>query len=86
MKTYLLSGAFWTGSVERAVKAFAWTLSSLLAAPTVGEFGGVDLLNVGWQDALSFAAGAGLLSILGSVGSGNFVGPQGSPSLVNDRP
>jgi hypothetical protein len=79
--------AFWKGAGERAVKAFAWTLSVLLAGPAAGGAVGVDLLHVGWRDAASFAAGAALLSVLASItGNGLGVGPAGSPSLVDDRP
>ena len=80
--------AFWKGAGERAVKAFAWTLSSVLIGPPVADaIPKVDVIHVGWEAALSFAVGAALLSVLGSVaGNGLGVGPSGSPSLVADRP
>lgn len=78
---------FWKGAGERALRAGAWTLSTLLAGPAVGGAIGVDVLRVGWRDALSFAAGAALLSVLASVGgNATSVGPAGSASLVADRP
>lgn len=79
--------AFLKGTAERALKAFAWTLSVVLVGPNAADVVGVDLLHVGWVDAVSFAGGAALLSVLASVaGNGLGVGPAGSPSLVADRP
>ncbi len=83
MKSYLLTGAFWAGTVERAVKATAYTLTSVLL---VAGDPGLDLLHIGWQKALGVAGGAALLSVLGSIVSGTLAGPAGSPSLVDDRP
>lgn len=79
--------AFWKGSSERALRAAAWTLTTTLGGPAIGGALGVDVLHVGWRDALSFAVGAALLSLLASV-AGNTLGtgPAGSASLVADRP
>lgn len=79
-KTYLLSGGFWVGAVERSVKTFAQTLS---AAAGLGD-PGVSVVAVGWRDALGIAGAAALGSMLLSLASGP-IGPSGSPSLVEDR-
>lgn len=79
--------AFWKGALERAIRTFAWTLIAQLAGPNVTSAVGVDLLNIGWRDALSISIGSALLSLLfslvvGAVGPG----PEGSASMVFDRP
>lgn len=84
-RSHLATTQFWAGATERAARTSAWVLASTLGLPKIGASVGVDVLHVGWRDALSFAAGAALLSVLGSVAAGK-VGPQGSPSLVDDRP
>lgn len=71
--TYL---SFAKAALERAVKAFAWSLSSLLIAD------GTDLLNTVWNDRLAVAGMAGLLSVLGSIASAPFGGT--GPSLANE--
>lgn len=87
MKSYLATGEFWTGAAERASRAFAAALIAALGVPVAGPAIGVDVLHVGWLDALSFAAGAALLSLLFSLVAGRApTGPVGSPSLVDDRP
>lgn len=68
--------SFWTASLERALKAAAWTLSSLLIAD------GTDILGTDWASRLSVAGMAGVLSLLGSVASSG-VGGTG-PSLANE--
>jgi hypothetical protein len=79
--------AFWKGSVERAIRVLAWTLIAQLAGPNVSSAVGVDLLNIGWRDALSISFGAALLSILFSLAvSAVGPGPEGSASMVFDRP
>lgn len=71
--------AFWKGALERAIKTFAQAVAAFLAAGATG------VLDVNWQQAASVAGLAALLSLLTSVASGSFTGPEGSPSLVNDR-
>lgn len=79
--------AFWRGAIERAIRVAAWTLIAQLAGPNVSDAVGVDLLNIGWRDALSISAGAALLSVLFSLTVAAVgPGPQGSPSMVFDRP
>ncbi|HEU4541372.1 MAG TPA: holin [Jiangellaceae bacterium] len=85
MKSYLATSEFWLGAGERAARTAAWVLASTLGLPQIGASVGVDVLNVGWKSALSFAVGAALLSVLGSIAAGK-VSPDGSPSLVDDRP
>ena len=68
--------SFWTAALERAIKATAWTLSSLLLAD------GTDILGTDWPARLSVAGMAGILSLLGSVASAG-VGGTG-PSLANE--
>lgn len=80
-----MTSEFWTGAAERAARTSAWVLASTLGLPQIGAQVGVDVLSIGWRDALSFAAGAALLSVLGSIAAGK-VSPDGSPSLVDDRP
>lgn len=84
MMSYLLTRAFWFAAGERAARAFAWAMSAALLVPNVDTALGFDVLHVGWMDALSLAAGAAVLSLLGSVAAGP-VGPSGSPSLVPER-
>lgn len=72
----IFTRSFWTASLERAVKAFAWTLSSLLIAD------GTDILGTDWTARLSVAAMAGVLSLLGSVASSGTGGT--GPSLANE--
>jgi hypothetical protein len=83
--SYLSTGSWWAGAAERAVRAAAWAMLAALGVPQAAPVVGVDVVHVGWVSALSMAAGAGLLSVLGSVAAGP-VGPDGSPSLVDDRP
>lgn len=67
--------AYLAATLERATKAFAWSLSSLLIAD------GTDILTTDWDSRLAVAGMAGLLSILGSIASG-YAGGTG-PSLAN---
>lgn len=67
--------AFLKAVAERAVKTFCQTLAALLGA------GAVDILSVPWQAALSVSAGAGVVSVLTSIGSAGF-GPNDGPSLA----
>jgi hypothetical protein len=73
------SASFWKQSAERALKSFA---QGLLAALGSGATG---LLNVGWQQAFSFAALTAVLSVLTSIVSSG-VGPDDGPSLVSTKP
>lgn len=68
--------SFALAALERAVRAAAWSLSSLLIAD------GTDLLTTAWGDRLAVAGMAGLLSLLASV-AGSRVGGTG-PSLANE--
>lgn len=63
---------------ERAVKTFCQSLVAILGA------GATDLLSVGWEQALSVAGLAAVLSVLTSVGSAGF-GPNDGPSLSGER-
>jgi hypothetical protein len=67
---------FWLGLLERAAKTAVQTFAAALVA------GGVDLLSVGWKQALLTAALAALASVVTSVGS-TTVGEPDSPSLVD---
>lgn len=71
--TYL---SFAKATVERAVKTFAQSLAALLVAD------GTGVLNTAWQDRLSVAGMAALLSVLSSIASAPFGGT--GPSLTNE--
>lgn len=73
----MFSRAFWIATLERAVKTFAQALAAALAAD------GVNLLHVGWLQALITALFAALLSLCTSVASVD-LGPGGTPSLVTE--
>jgi Putative lactococcus lactis phage r1t holin len=68
---------FFKGMLERAGKTFCQTLAIALGA------GAVDVLSVGWIQALSLSAGAALLSVLTSIGSAPWGDPK-TPSLVKE--
>lgn len=79
--------AFWKGAGERALRVFAWVLSVTLVGPQAADVVHFNVLHVGWSDAVGFALGATLLSLLASIaGNGVGAGPPGSASLVADRP
>jgi hypothetical protein len=81
------SVAFWKGAIERAIRTFAWTLIAQLVGPNVTSAVGVDLLHIGWRDALSMSVGSALISILFSLAVAAVgPGPEGSASMVFDRP
>lgn len=89
MKTYLATREFWQGTAERAVRAATWAFLAALGVPALDSgvaSGGFDVTNVGWRTALSYAAGAVVLSVAFSIAAGKLTGPGGSPSLVDDRP
>lgn len=70
---------FWKDAVERSVKTIAQTLTTLwLASNDV-----FNILAVDWKQAFGVAAGAGLLSLLMSVGSAAKAGTD-TASLVVD--
>lgn len=77
-KSYLVTGTFWSQTVERAVKTFAQASIALLTGD------GLGLITVDWTHIGSVAGLATLVSLLTSVGSGPFA-EANSPSLVRQR-
>jgi hypothetical protein len=75
MSSYIVSGAFWAQTAERAVKTFAQSAIALLTGQ------GIGLLDINWQHVLSVAGLAAVVSVLTSVGSGPF-SQNGTPNLV----
>ena len=71
----MFTGLFWRDTSERATKTFAQTLVVILGV------GAVDLMSVGWVQALSVSGGSALLSLLSSIASAR-VGDSDSPSLI----
>lgn len=67
---------FWTAAAERAIRAAAACLVSLL---TVSTFAPTDAPN--WQAALTAAGMAGLVSLLMSIAAGQ-VGDPTDPSFI----
>lgn len=86
MRSYLTTSEFWAGACERAARGACWALLAALGVPQVADGIGLDVLHVGWTSALSYAVGAGVLSLVASVAAGRLASPYGSPSLVDDRP
>jgi hypothetical protein len=78
MSSYLVTGSFWSQTVERAVKTFAQAAVALLTGD------GLGLLSVDWQNVASVAGLAALVSVLTSVGSGQ-ISRNGTPNLVQPR-
>ena len=76
----MFSAAFWRATTERAVRTVAQALLSLWL---VGD--GFDLLNVQWREALGVAFGAGVLSLLTSLGA-VIASPATGPSLGTEKP
>lgn len=76
----LFTGDFWKAALERAIRAVANTLLSLWLVQGVA----FNVWNADWRQAVGVGLGAGLVSVLLSV-VGVKVGPQGSPSWVEDR-
>lgn len=72
----MLTAAFWTGAVDRALKSFAQALLLLWGADA-----GFNLLEISIGPALGVAAGAAVLSLLTSVVSAP-VGDKGSSSFL----
>jgi hypothetical protein len=75
MSSYLVSGTFWAQTAERAVKTFAQAAVALLTGD------GLNLLTVDWKNVVSVAALASVVSVLTSVGSGQF-SRNGTPNLL----
>lgn len=71
---------FWKGAGERAIKTLAQTM---LALWVVGDRM-MNVYEVDWMHSLGIGAGALIVSLLTSLLSAG-VGPQGTPSLVDDR-
>lgn len=72
---------FWLDAAERAVKTFAQTLAATAAV------GGLNLLSVGWKQALGTSGFAAGLSLLSSVASARAsTGQPDSASLVVNVP
>lgn len=74
----LTSRAFWVAALERAVRAFAWAVGAQFAADVTN----FNAFQADWSTALGIGAGAGVLSILGSLAASH-VGAPG-PSLANE--
>ena len=68
---------FWKASAERALKTFIQVLLAGLGTAQVG------VLDLAWEQSLSLAASAAVLSLLTSLGSANF-GKSVGPSLVGE--
>lgn len=79
-RSYLATGAFWGGAMERCVKTIAQSLLALLAVDAA-----TTLFNLDFRMAAGVALTAGAVSLLTSIVSAP-IGPPGSPSMVNDRP
>ena len=69
------NGTFLQETVERAIKTVAQTAVALIGAQAF------DVLTFDWVALASVAAGAGVVSLLTSIGSGQ-VGDKDTPSLV----
>lgn len=72
----MLTGAFWRGAADRALKSAAQALLLLWAASS-----GLNVLEVDWATSLGLAGGAAVLSLLTSVASG-VVGEKGTTSVL----
>jgi hypothetical protein len=75
----MFAARFWLSLAERALKTFAQTLVALWP---LGE-NALGLIEVNWQNSLSVAGLAALISALTSIASAG-IGPDGSPSLVGE--
>lgn len=71
----MLTKSFLLDALERALKTASQTMLATLGA------GAVNVLSVDWKSALAVAAGAGLVSVLTSLGSEPF-GRGGTASLT----
>jgi hypothetical protein len=72
----VLTAAFWTGAVDRALKSFAQALILLWGADA-----GFNVLQIEVGPALGVAGGAAVLSLLTSIVSAP-VGDKGSTSFL----
>lgn len=72
----MLTAAFWTGAVDRALKSFAQALLLLWGADQ-----GFNILSISIGPALGVAAGAAVLSLLTSIVSGP-IGDKGTTSFL----
>lgn len=72
----MLTAAFWTGAVDRALKSAAQALILLWAASS-----GFNVLTVDWPTSLGLAGGAAALSLLTSIASGA-IGDKGTTSAL----
>jgi hypothetical protein len=68
---------FWIEASERALKTFAQTLLSLVAAEAV-----FDVFSADWQTVVGVSLGATVLSYATSIVSSNLGPHKDSPSLV----
>lgn len=68
---------FWKASAERALKTFIQVLVAGLGTAQIG------VLDLAWEQSLSLAASAAVLSLLTSLGSAN-LGSSAGPSLVGE--
>ncbi len=76
----MFTKVFWRATAERAVKAFSYSALGLMSAD-----GPLNIVSLNWGDILGTSATVAVISVLGSIVSGALpVGPEGSPSLVND--
>lgn len=75
------TAVFWKGAAERAIKTLAQTM---LALWFVGDRM-MNVYEVDWMTSLGVGAGALVGSLLTSLISAG-MGPEGTPSLVEDRP
>jgi hypothetical protein len=73
--TELLSGRFWLATLERAVRAFAASLASLLTAS------GTGILDTDWGQKFAVAAMAAVVAVLLAVAGGTF-GSGSGPSFA----
>lgn len=72
----MLTAAFWTGAVDRALKSFAQALLLLWGADQ-----GFNILSVNIPSAFGIAAGAAVLSLLTSLASAPS-GDKGTSSFL----
>ena len=74
----MFTRAWLIGTGEIAVKSFAASLLSLLGAGTL------NVLHIAWPTALGTAAGAALLSVLGSLASAP-MGAKGTNFITSGK-
>lgn len=74
------SPAFWTGTLDRAIKSFAQALLLLWGADE-----GLNLLEIQFTQSLGVAAGAAVLSVLTSIVSAPIGEAQTTSMLPGGR-